>query len=99
MQKKFILLALIFSTTIIFGQKTKSIKNNHQTVYIIENVNVITMASSNSIIKNATFVISNNLIQSINGAIPKNATVIDGKGKWLIPGLIDAHVHLPVDGV
>lgn len=27
-------------------------------------------------------------------AIPKNATVINGEGKYLIPGLWDAHVHL-----
>src|SRR5690349_19284995 len=25
--------------------------------------------------------------------IPKAARVIDAKGKWLIPGLIDSHVH------
>ncbi|HST00708.1 MAG TPA: hypothetical protein VLJ84_03530, partial [Usitatibacter sp.] len=25
--------------------------------------------------------------------VPKGAKVIDGKGKWLIPGLIDSHVH------
>ncbi|MBG9376971.1 amidohydrolase family protein [Panacibacter sp. DH6] len=69
-----------------------------QTIFAIKNVNVITMTSSNTILENATVVISNNLIQSINGAIPKNATIINGKGKWLIPGLIDAHVHLPTDG-
>lgn len=27
-------------------------------------------------------------------AAPEGATVIDLKGKWIIPGLIDAHVHL-----
>ncbi len=26
-------------------------------------------------------------------AIPKEAQVVDAKGKWIIPGLIDAHVH------
>ncbi|MGH8534517.1 MAG: amidohydrolase family protein, partial [Gammaproteobacteria bacterium] len=26
-------------------------------------------------------------------AIPKNARVFDGSGKWIVPGLIDAHVH------
>lgn len=68
-----------------------------QKQFVIKNVNVITMTSSNTILENATVVISNNLIQSINGSIPKNAIIIEGKGKWLIPGLIDAHVHLPTD--
>src|SRR5262249_39575486 len=27
-------------------------------------------------------------------SIPSNATILDGKGKFVIPGLIDAHVHL-----
>ena len=26
-------------------------------------------------------------------AVPKNARTIDARGKWIIPGLIDAHVH------
>jgi imidazolonepropionase-like amidohydrolase len=26
-------------------------------------------------------------------AVPKGATTIDGAGKWLIPGLVDMHVH------
>src|ERR1051326_2825951 len=26
-------------------------------------------------------------------AVPTGATVIDGHGKWVIPGLIDGHVH------
>jgi imidazolonepropionase-like amidohydrolase len=68
-----------------------------QAIFAIKNVNVITMASSNAVLENATVVISNNLIQSINGIIPKNTTIIDGKGKWLIPGLIDGHVHLATD--
>ncbi len=67
------------------------------TMYAIKNVDIITMAATNTIVANATVVIANNHIQSINGTIPKNATIIDGKGKWLIPGLIDAHVHLPTD--
>jgi imidazolonepropionase-like amidohydrolase len=25
--------------------------------------------------------------------VPEGATVIDGRGKWVVPGLIDAHVH------
>src|SRR5258707_619127 len=25
--------------------------------------------------------------------IPRGATRIEGKGKWIVPGLVDAHVH------
>jgi imidazolonepropionase-like amidohydrolase len=72
-------------------------QTSKQKQFVIKNVNVISMTSSNTILENATVVITNNFIQSINGTIPNNATIIEGKGKWLIPGLIDAHVHLPTD--
>lgn len=97
MKKKFVLLILTFSTTLTFGQKLKTKQTNQQISFVLKNVNVITMTSNNAIFENATVVISDNLIQSINGVIPPNAKIIDGKGKWLIPGLIDAHVHLPTD--
>lgn len=64
---------------------------------VIQHVNLITMNDANSIIPNATIYIDHHQIASINGAYPKNATVIDGKGKWLMPGLIDMHVHTPTD--
>lgn len=55
------------------------------------------MTSPNQIIPNATVLIRGNIIESINGPISKTATVIDGTGKFLVPGLIDTHVHLPSD--
>jgi imidazolonepropionase-like amidohydrolase len=65
---------------------------------VIKNVNVITMTEPNSIVKNATVVIVADHIESLNGTAPKDAKIIDGKGKWLMPGLIDMHVHIPTDG-
>jgi len=42
-----------------------------------------------------TVVIEGRRIHSVgNGRIPKDAQVIDGRGKYLIPGLWDMHVHL-----
>ena len=66
--------------------------------YAIRNVNIIPLTSENEVIRNATIVIKGNTILSINEAIPSQAEVIDGKGKWLSPGLIDMHVHIPTDG-
>ncbi|WP_223668940.1 amidohydrolase family protein [Kangiella shandongensis] len=64
----------------------------------INNVNIIPMTSNNQVIKNATVIIEDHKILSINSAASYNvilddAMVIDGQGKWLIPGLIDMHVH------
>ncbi len=33
-------------------------------------------------------------VRSARGPLPANARVIDLEGRWLLPGLIDAHVHL-----
>jgi imidazolonepropionase-like amidohydrolase len=50
-----------------------------------------------AILADATVVISGNRITAVgpraSTAVPAGATRIDGKGKWLIPGLIDGHVH------
>ena len=50
-------------------------------------------------IENGTVVMSGGKILAVGGAdtaVPQGATVIDGKGKWVTPGVIDAHSHLGV---
>lgn len=32
-----------------------------------------------------------------DAAVPRDATVIDGSGRFVVPGLVDAHVHLATD--
>lgn len=48
-------------------------------------------------ISNQTVVITKGFIASIQASnkikILENATVIDGTGKYLFPGLTDAHIH------
>jgi imidazolonepropionase-like amidohydrolase len=48
-------------------------------------------------LENAVVVIRNDRIDAIarqgDGAVPAGARVVDISGKWLIPGLVDAHVH------
>jgi hypothetical protein len=66
---------------------------------IIRNVNVISMASANESIDNAKDVyIKKGVIDKIvvtGSSTPKNTMVIDGTGKYLMPGMADMHVHLP----
>ena len=55
-----------------------------------------------TLIPNQTVVITNDLISNIAPSskikIPANAVIIDGKGKYLFPGLTDAHVHFFQNG-
>lgn len=47
--------------------------------------------------ENASVVIENGKITAVGGAdlaAPDGATIVDGKGKWVTPGIIDIHSHL-----
>lgn len=61
----------------------------------INNVNVLS-ANGNAFIPNQNVYIENGKIISIDSVPIKSTevTVINGEGKFLIPGLIDSHVHL-----
>ncbi len=47
-------------------------------------------------IRRTTVVVRDGMIRAVgaDAAIPPSAEVVDGKGKTLLPGLFDAHVHL-----
>jgi imidazolonepropionase-like amidohydrolase len=63
---------------------------------VFRNVSVIPMTSPR-VLEKQSVVVRDGRIQLISKtpAIPKGATVIDGTGKFLIPGLADMHVHVP----
>lgn len=96
--KNAILINILFALLSLFlpNIECSAQDNTFQTI-VVKNVNIITMTTPNKIIKNTTIVIHDNKIQSINTSIPQHAKIIDAKNKWLIPGLIDMHVHLPND--
>jgi imidazolonepropionase-like amidohydrolase len=52
--------------------------------------------------RHGTVVVSGERIAAVGKAgevtIPAGATIVDGNGKWLIPGLVDAHVHFDQSG-
>ncbi|MFL6245267.1 MAG: amidohydrolase family protein [Thermoanaerobaculia bacterium] len=69
-----------------------------QTV-VFKNVNVISMTSP-KVAEKQTVIVTDGKIGSILGEgamvkLPEGATVIDGTGKYLMPGLAEMHGHLP----
>ncbi|MFK7934325.1 MAG: amidohydrolase family protein [Saprospiraceae bacterium] len=63
--------------------------------FAIQNINVLAPNGADFIAQQ-TVLIEAGKITTIaeQVALPTNAKIIDGTGKYLIPGLIDAHVHL-----
>ncbi len=68
--------------------------------YAIKDVSVIDGISKN-VLSHYTIIIHNKYIEAVGPdkeiSIPDSATVFNYPGKYLIPGLIDSHVHLATD--
>lgn len=66
--------------------------------YAITNADVWTV--SGRTIENGTVVVSGGKIRAVGTdvSIPKGAEVIDAKGGALIPGIIDCHSHIAIEG-
>ena len=68
-------------------------KNDHGAI-LIKNVNIIPM-TQDTILEHKMILLKDGMINQISDEInSENAEVIDGKNKYLIPGLIDMHVHV-----
>lgn len=67
--------------------------------YIINNLNIL-YGNNLELRRNKSLWIKEGYIYKIIGRddFPNNIPVIDGEGKYLIPGLIDLHVHIMWDG-
>src|SRR5947207_7996432 len=66
---------------------------------VIRNVNVIDVVGGR-IIANSTVTVNGETIAAVtpNDTPPRGATVVDGRGAFLIPGLWDMHAHMEASG-
>lgn len=64
-----------------------------------KDVSVIPM-DRDRVLQSQIVLVKNGIIAEVGNRvkIPKDALVIDGRGKYLIPGLVDMHTHLLSDG-
>ena len=99
--KKVLLACLIiFSSFFIVSCNSSLDAFDDDSVIVFKNVNVIPM-NTETVLENYNVIIKDGKIVKLGKAwktrVPKNATVIDGKGKYLTPGLFDMHVHIWLD--
>ena len=76
----------------------------HESVTAIVGATVIhpELAGDAAVSKDSTVIIVGNRIRTVGPAattrVPARATVIDARGKWVVPGLVDSHVHFAQSG-
>jgi imidazolonepropionase-like amidohydrolase len=69
-----------------------------QNSYLFQDVTVVTMKGEDDILKRQSVLVEDGVVKAIGKAKDieaPNATVIDARGKFLIPGLAEMHAHVP----
>ena len=88
--RNWLLAASLFLSWTMTGAQAETI--------LIRNATVMTVTKGT--VQNGSVLIENGKIAAIgkNVSAPADATVVDGTGKYLIPGIIDCHSHTAVEG-
>ncbi|MDO6602541.1 amidohydrolase family protein [Arenibacter palladensis] len=74
--------------------KIKNVPASNNSTYLITNVNIIPMIQD-TVLANKMVYIQDGIIKSISESLPnKEVEIVDAQGKFLLPGLIDMHVHV-----
>ncbi|MFZ5941341.1 MAG: amidohydrolase family protein [Bacteroidota bacterium] len=93
--RKFFWNVMLLSVMSVFSICNISAQEEERTT-VFRNVSLIPM-TKDTLIKNQTVVVKGIYISAIGNndtmAIPSGASVIDGEGRYLMPGLADMHVH------
>lgn len=94
--KKMLVVSILLTLLAVVGQANPPAANT--TAFV--GVNVIPM-DRERVLTDQTVIVRDGVIAEIGDAkkvrVPKDAQRIDGRGKFLIPGLTDMHVHLFTD--
>jgi imidazolonepropionase-like amidohydrolase len=94
--KRIISVFLSLSFVFAFSFAPRSSRAQASPYFVISHANLID-GVSNAPISDATVLIRDGRIESVatgKPEIPPGASVLDLKGRWLLPGFVDAHAHL-----
>ncbi|HUA84813.1 MAG TPA: amidohydrolase family protein [Bryobacteraceae bacterium] len=69
----------------------------HAQVTVIKNATIMTEGAKGTM-KGSILVRDGKIAEIGDVMVPEGATVIDANGQWVIPGIIDCHTHIAVDG-
>lgn len=88
--------ALFLAITVSITLWAQNVIDSRQRELVIQSVTIIPMDEERSI-PNQTIVIKDGKISAMGANVrySKEALVIDGKGKYLMPGLAEMHAHVP----
>jgi imidazolonepropionase-like amidohydrolase len=91
------LLATLFISTAATAQMVPPAKREKGTI-VIQNATILTVTKGT--IEGGSILIRDGKIAEVGKSIraPQGATVIDAKGMFVSPGIIDCHSHIAVDG-
>lgn len=89
--KRFIVLLALLTPAIIYSQAPPAIAIRGATILTV----------TNGTIRNGTIVLRGGKIEAVgaNVSVPSGAQVVDATGKFVSPGIIDAHSHIAADSI
>ncbi len=91
------LIALFILVSCTSGENQKKDPARWEGAFAIHGVNIISMVGE-EILNDHSIIVRDGLIDSIvpSSELPEGIDLIDGAGKWVVPGLAEMHAHIPV---
>ncbi|MGA2430281.1 MAG: hypothetical protein ABSH13_17400, partial [Candidatus Acidiferrum sp.] len=90
--------AMILAPAQIDAANVPAVATEPAPVILIQNATILTVSHGN--IEHGSILIKDGKIAEVGASIkaPKDAQVIDAGGQFVMPGIIDCHSHIAIDG-
>ena len=97
--KRISILAAALALTASASAQQATVASRTAAPTLIKNATVLTVTKGT--MENTDILLQNGKIAAIgkNLTAPAGATIIDGTGKWVMPGIIDPHSHMMADAI